>query len=1096
MKRFLVLLTVATAAIAQPSVIAVLDAGAYTNDIAQGSVFVVKGTGLSAAGLVQATAPIYPTALNSVSLTLTAATGGTVVRPLMVYTYNLGGVNQLAAVLPSNAALGAYDLKVANGSATSAAFRTNVVARKPGIVTASSDGAGQAQATLDGKLILQRTSNVGKIDVFTTRSAHPGERVDLWGTGLGPDLASDTGGTSGDQTTAGTIRVLVDGIEVTPAYAGRSQGYPGLDQIAFTLPATTAVNCAVTLQVRAGTVFSNPVTIATATNESCTPGTIRINEVESNGGVPGDWVELYNPTTAAVNIGGYGFKDNDETHALYVIPASTSIPAGGYYMLEEAAFAFGLGAADSARLYNPGGTLIDSYSWTAHAANTYGRCPNGTGSFINTFSSTKSTTNDCGINVKINEVESNGGDPGDWVELYNAGTVPANVGGYGFRDNDDTHALYVIPAGTTIPVGGYLVLEEAQFLFGLGAADSARIYDPSGGIADTYSWTAHATTTYGRCPNGTGDFVTTAASTKGTANACGSVGGGSGGTSVKINEVESNGGTPGDWFELLNIGTIAADLSGWKMLDNDDTHAPYVFPAGSTLAAGGYLVVEEAQFVFGLGAADSVRIFDSTGKLYETYSWTAHAAITYGRCPNGTGDFADNNSSTKGAANDCGNPVKINEVESDSGTPGDWVELYNPGNAPVSVAGLIFRDNDNTHGYTIPTGTTIAAGGYYILEEAAFGFGLDAADSVRLFTATGTLVDSYTWPAHATTTYGRCPNGTGAFVATTAPTKGALNACTGDVTYFAWPGSATIQIVDLLNAFPSNLSGLIYEGSAATTGVLWGARNGPGGLFRLLFDGTNWVPDTANSWSAGKLLHYPDGTGDPDSEGVTFAGTGSAGGIFISTERNNSNNAVSRIEVLRFDPAATGASLNATHEWNLTADLPVSGANLGAEGITWIPDTFLTSKNFFDEAKNRAYNPTDYPNHGTGIFFIGLESNGNIYAYALDQGGTTFTRVATIVTGFPAVMDLQFDRELNDLWAVCDDTCQGRSAVLRMDSTGKFTVARRFERPTGMPNINNEGFAIAPAAQCIAGFKPVFWSDDNDTDGHAIRSGTIACTTF
>ncbi len=251
------------------TVTAVQDGGAYTNNIAQGSVFVVKGTGLSGAGFVQATAPIYPTTLNSVRITMTAVTGGAVVNPLMVYTYNLSGVNQLAAVLPSTAAVGNYDLRVINGAATSAAFRTAVQARKPGIVTAAGDGSGPAQATLNGELILQRTSNVGKIGDFDTRPARPGERVDLWGTGLGPDVASDTGGTSGNQTAAAQIVVLVDGTSVTPLYAGRSSGFPGLDQIVFNLPANVALTCALSIQVRAGGVLSNPVTIATSTGESC-----------------------------------------------------------------------------------------------------------------------------------------------------------------------------------------------------------------------------------------------------------------------------------------------------------------------------------------------------------------------------------------------------------------------------------------------------------------------------------------------------------------------------------------------------------------------------------------------------------------------------------------------------------------------------------------------------------------------------------------------------------------------------------------------------------------------------------------------------------
>ena len=243
-------------------------------------------------------------------------------------------------------------------------------------------------------------------------------------------------------------------------------------------------------------------------------------------------------------------------------------------------------------------------------------------------------------------------------------------------------------------------------------------------------------------------------------------------------------------------------------------------------------------------------------------------------------------------------------------------------------------------------------------------------------------------------------------------------------------------------------------------------------------------------------MHYPDGTGEPDSEGVTFAGPSSAGGVYISAERNNTPpaNAVSRNSVLRYDPSTAGTSLNATNEWNLTADLPATGANLGLEAITWIPDSFLLSKGFFDEHALHTYTPSDYPNHGTGLFFVGLEATGGIYAYALDQTGSGFTRVATILSGFPSVMDLQFDRDLNDLWAVCDDGCQGRHTLLRINSSGRFVVSYLFDRPGAMPNINNEGFAIASGLECVNDRKPVYWADDSETDGHSIRRGNIPCT--
>ncbi|MEO8620981.1 MAG: lamin tail domain-containing protein [bacterium] len=566
---------------------------------------------------------------------------------------------------------------------------------------------------------------------------------------------------------------------------------------------------------------------------------------------------------------------------------------------------------------------------------------------------------------------------------------------------------------------------------------------------------------------------------------------------IEINEVESNGGTPGDWIELYNATSVAVDISGWGIRDNDTTHVIYKIPAGTTIAAGGYYVVEEAQFGFGLGAADEARLYNQFGSIVEVSAWTAHAATTYGRCPNANGAFSTSTSSTKGAPNDCSIAVKINEVESSGGTPGDWVELYNFGPIPVDISGFVVKDDDDTHVFTIPGSTTIAAGAYYVVEEASLGFGLGQPDAARLFNSTGTLVDSYAWTTHAGVTYGRCPDATGAFVNTAASTKGAANSC-GAVASTPWPGADDVTTVDGTSVFGGNLSGLIYEGTGASA-VLWGARNGPGSIFRLLFNGTTWAPDAANSWNAGKTLHYPDGTGEPDTEDITYT-TGSAAGLYIVAERNNSANSVSRNSILRFDPSGAATTLTATNEWNLTADLPATGANLGVEGITWIPDVVLVSKGFYDEAANRVYNPADYPNHGGGLFFVGVEANGIIYAYALDHTTNTFTRVATFATGFPTgVMALQYDRDLNYLFAACDDGCGGLLATFEINTTagsatlGRFRLTRQFNRPPSMPNINNEGFAVAPTSECIAGKRFVYWSDDSETGGHAIRRATFPC---
>ncbi len=697
--------------------------------------------------------------------------------------------------------------------------------------------------------------------------------------------------------------------------------------------------------------------------------------------------------------------------------------------------------------------------------------------------------------VVINEVESNGGVPGDWVELFNAGTATADLSGWIFKDNDDTHG-YAIPAGTTLAVGAHMTLEEAAFGFGLGGADSARLFDRSGAIVDSYSWTTHAVTTYGRCPTGSGPLRTNTTVTKGAVNDCS--------VTVRINEVESSGGTPGDWAELFNPGPIAVDLSGWIFRDNDDTHA-YVIPAGTTLTAGGYLSLEEAAFGFGLGAADSARLYDASGALVDSYAWTTHAVTTYGRCPNGTGAFRATNSSTKGVANDCTIAIMINEVESSGGTPGDWVELFNAGVSSVDVSGWIFRDNDDTHAYLLPAGTVLAPGAYFMLDEASFVFGLGSADSARIFDAAGGLIDSYSWTSHATITYGRCPNGTGAFGTTTTSTRGVANDCGAPPppAGFTWPGSNNVTTVDGSDVFGTNLSDLFYEPATATTpNVLWAVRNGPSTLFRLVWNGTIWAPEALNGWDAGKTIRYGSGLGGPDGEGVTRAEPGSSA-IYVATERDNDVSSVSRPSILRFDADQVGTELTATHEWNLVSDLPVCGANLGLEAITWIPDAFLVANHFFDESAGHSYNPAEYANHGSGLFFVGLEANGTVYAYALDHvvsGG--FRRIASFASGNAVIKSLSFDRETGYLWAQCGAGCGNQSRVLTVDTNtasptfGRFGVQRQFLSPSTMPNIGNEGFTIAPESQCVSGFKSVFWTDDGATGGHSLRADTIACGRF
>lgn len=257
------MLTAMVPAVAQPAISAtngVLNASSYLPDIARGSWFVIFGSSLGPASLTLASGSPFPTELVGTRVTFTPAAGGTATDARLWYT----SAGQLAGLLPSSAPAGDYDVRVVFNSQTSAPRRVRVVERNFGFATVAQNGAGPAQATNaslnNGVSLVRFTSGSLSFNNLTWqyRPAYRGETLILWGTGLGPDAQSDlTGGTSGDQTAAGSIRVIVDGAEITPAYAGRSSGSPGLDQINFTLPANIAFGCTMSLQVRAGGRLSN-----------------------------------------------------------------------------------------------------------------------------------------------------------------------------------------------------------------------------------------------------------------------------------------------------------------------------------------------------------------------------------------------------------------------------------------------------------------------------------------------------------------------------------------------------------------------------------------------------------------------------------------------------------------------------------------------------------------------------------------------------------------------------------------------------------------------------------------------------------------------
>lgn len=295
----------------------------------------------------------------------------------------------------------------------------------------------------------------------------------------------------------------------------------------------------------------------------------------------------------------------------------------------------------------------------------------------------------------INEVAP-AGDPSDWFELVNTSSKTLSLDELAFTDDIVGAPLKArFPLGVTLAPGEYFALDVNDELqgFKLGGDEELGLYTISGELIDEVDWAegdAPLGQSYGRMPDGTGPFLTLTQPTRGAENVApleveddagpateddvldddsaldGGVtedAGESGSGSeprpeVVINEVSS---TDDDAIELHNLGSVAVDLTGWRIADSAYDPAvattidaqSYLLPVGTVLSAGGYLVLRKGiDHTFGLGSDDAVSLFDDGGGLIDSADWAAQQAeVSFCRRPNGTGPFAACTAASFGASN-------------------------------------------------------------------------------------------------------------------------------------------------------------------------------------------------------------------------------------------------------------------------------------------------------------------------------------------------------------------------------------------------------------------------------------------------------------
>ena len=269
-------------------------------------------------------------------------------------------------------------------------------------------------------------------------------------------------------------------------------------------------------------------------------------------------------------------------------------------------------------------------------------------------------------------------------------------------------------------------------------------------------------------------------------------------STIRINEVESNGGTPGDWVELVNTGT---DRRGRVRLGRQGQRRhPRVHDRRRHEHRRGRLPGRRRRPGVrarrrGLGATVRRRRYDAGRLLQLDGARRHHLRPVPGRQRRVRHDRLRRPAArrTTAAPRPPSREDQRGRVQRrHAGRLGRARQHRHRRRRRVRLG----RQGQRRHPRASRSrpARSLAPGRATWRSTSTRSFGLGGADSARLFAADGTtLVDSYTWTAHAATTYGRCPDGTGAFATTTASTKGAANACAGQTPAAAWPGGAGVS---------------------------------------------------------------------------------------------------------------------------------------------------------------------------------------------------------------------------------------------------------------------------------------------------------------
>lgn len=229
--------------------------------------------------------------------------------------------------------------------------------------------------------------------------------------------------------------------------------------------------------------------------------------------------------------------------------------------------------------------------------------------------------------IEVTEINYNSDstyNSGNWLEIHNKGNTAVNLTGWQVTDANPFN-IFNFPVNFTLAANAYVVLSDdtvkfksifpsvtnviGELGFGLSnSSDSITIYDNAANIV--YNMAYWDSSPWQKTADGMGrtlEFRGSGADPKLPGSWFAGCIGGSPGAAytpcndpIVVSELNYNSilqFDPGDWIEFHNTTASPINMSLWELRDREDTNV-FVFPAGTTLPANGYLVVVHDSALF------------------------------------------------------------------------------------------------------------------------------------------------------------------------------------------------------------------------------------------------------------------------------------------------------------------------------------------------------------------------------------------------------------------------------------------------------------------------------------------------------------------